>query len=96
MGLERQLDTTGLGGDDAPDAVATGDRRAADRVGKFNHCLNLMRGHGIARDVARGRALVDEAAAEGLNVTNGFRPPITTLMRSPRIPTTGNTRRCFD
>lgn len=66
-----QLDNNGLGGDYNPDAAAEWDRRAAeagDRVGKFNHGINLIRGHGIARDQARGRALVDEAAAEGLPV----------------------------
>jgi len=66
-----QLDNNGLGGEYDPDASAAWDRQAAelgDPVGKFNHGLNLMRGHGIARDEALGRRFVDEAAAEGLPV----------------------------
>lgn len=66
-----QLDNNGLGGEYDPDASAEWDRQAAelgDPVGKFNHGLNLMRGHGIAKDEALGRQFVDEAAADGLPV----------------------------
>lgn len=66
-----QLDNNGLGADYDPDAAAEWDRRAAqagDPVGKFNYGLNLIRGHGVAQDISRGRALVDEAAREGLKV----------------------------
>ncbi|WP_299676059.1 sel1 repeat family protein [uncultured Roseobacter sp.] len=66
-----QLDNNGLGGDYDPDAAADWDRRAAelgDPVGKFNHGLNLMRGHGTAQDETLGRQFVDEAAAAGLAV----------------------------
>ena len=66
-----QLDNNGLGGEYNPDAAAEWDRRAADLgdpVGKFNYGLNLMRGHGVARDEALGRDYVDAAAAEGLRV----------------------------
>jgi len=65
------LDNNGLGADHDPDAAAEWDRRAAeagDPVGKFNHGLALLRGHGVARDAARGRALVDEAARDGLDI----------------------------
>ena len=66
-----QLDNNGLGGDYDPDAAAEWDRRAAsagDPVGKFNYGLDLLRGHGVPRNEARGRALVDDAAAEGLDI----------------------------
>lgn len=66
-----QLENNGMGGDYNPDASAEWDRRAAeagDPVGKFNHGLNLMRGHGVAQDEALGRRLVDEAAEEGLAI----------------------------
>ncbi|MDQ2089706.1 sel1 repeat family protein [Marimonas arenosa] len=66
-----QLDNNGLGGDYNPDAAADWDRRAAeagDPVGKFNYGISLLRGHGVARDEALGRSLVDEAAADGLPV----------------------------
>lgn len=66
-----QLDNNGLGGAYDPDAAAEWDRRAAaagDPVGKFNYGLDLMRGHGVAQDDAAGRALVDEAAENGLEI----------------------------
>ncbi len=37
-------------------------------MGKFNYGISLMRGHGVTRDEARGRALVDAAAADGLEI----------------------------
>ncbi len=70
-----QLDNNGLGGDYDPDAAAEWDRKAAaagDPVGKFNHGLNLLRGHGIARDEAEGRRMVDEAARDGLPVARAL------------------------
>ena len=66
-----QLENNGLGGEYNPDASAEWDRRAAeagDPVGKFNHGLNLMRGHGTAQDEALGREYVDQAAQEGLAI----------------------------
>ncbi len=66
-----QLDNNGLGGDYDPDAAAEWDRRAAqggDPVGKFNYGLDLMRGHGVARDEALGRTYVDQAAEDGLQI----------------------------
>lgn len=66
-----QLDNNGLGGEYNPDAAAEWDRRAAeagDPIGKFNYGIDLMRGHGVKRDETAGRALVDSAAAEGLEI----------------------------
>lgn len=66
-----QLDDNGLGADYNPDASAEWNRRAADLgdpVGKFNRGLDLIRGHGVAQDPDAGRALVDEAARDGLPV----------------------------
>lgn len=66
-----QLEDNGLGGEYDPDASAEWDRRAAeagDLVGKFNHGLNLMRGHGTVQDEALGRRYVDEAARDGLEI----------------------------
>lgn len=66
-----QLDNNGLGADYNPDAAAAWDRRAADAgdpVGKFNYGLDLLRGHGVTRNEAYGRALVDAAAADGLAI----------------------------
>ena len=64
-----QLDDNGLGGPLDPGAAADWDKRAADLgdpVGMFNRGLDLMRGRGVARDEAAGRALVDRAAKAGL------------------------------
>ncbi|KCV83225.1 hypothetical protein ATO10_00650 [Actibacterium atlanticum] len=66
-----QLNNNGLGGEYDPDASAEWDRRAAeagDPVGKFNHGLNLMRGHGTSQDEELGRQFVDEAADQGLEI----------------------------
>jgi len=66
-----QMENSGLGGDYNPDASAEWDRKAAavgDPVGKFNHGLNLMHGHGIAQDQTLGRKFVDEAARDGLAI----------------------------
>lgn len=66
-----QLDNNGLGGDYDPDAAAQWDQRAAalgDPVGMFNYGIDLLRGHGVAQDEARGRQLVDQAAATGLPI----------------------------
>ena len=66
-----QLHNNGLGGPYDPDAAAAWDQRAAelgDRVGKFNHGINRIRGHGIGKDEALGRQFVDQAASDGLPV----------------------------
>ncbi|MCA8884409.1 MAG: sel1 repeat family protein [Rhodobacteraceae bacterium] len=71
-----QLDNNGLGGVYDPDAAAEWDRRAADAgdpVGQFNYGIDLIRGHGVAQDAARGRDLVDQAAAAGLVVAQRLR-----------------------
>ncbi len=69
-----------------PIAAAEWDRRLADRgssLGAFNYGLDLLRGHGIARDEKLGRAMIDRAAAGG-DVTakeliaNGYDPESVT------------------
>ena len=65
------MEDNGFGGEYNPDAAAEWDRRAAelgDPVGMFNYGLDLMRGHGVNRDEAAGRAMVDRAADAGLDV----------------------------
>ena len=66
-----QMENNGLGGEYNPEASADWDRRAAesgDPVGRFNHGLNLMRGHGIRQDEELGRQFVDQAAQDGLEI----------------------------
>ncbi|MEO3413946.1 tetratricopeptide repeat protein [Roseovarius sp. CAU 1744] len=71
-----QLDNNGLGGDYDPEAAAEWDRRAAeagDPVGQFNLGLNMIRGHGVARDVEQGQRLIDAAAESGLPIAQRMR-----------------------
>lgn len=66
-----QLENNGMGGDYNPDASAEWDRRAAeagDPVGQFNYGLDLMRGHGVAKDELLGRRYIDQAAKDGLAI----------------------------
>ncbi|MEM6775092.1 MAG: sel1 repeat family protein [Pseudomonadota bacterium] len=65
------LENNGLGGEANPEAAAEWDRRAAeagDPIGLYNYGLDLIRGHGVARDEILGRSYVDRAASEGLEV----------------------------
>lgn len=66
-----QMDNNGLGGDYNPGCCGPVGQAAADLgdpVGKFNYGLDLMRGHGVARNEDLGRAYVDEAARNGLKI----------------------------
>ncbi|MBL4926853.1 tetratricopeptide repeat protein [Fuscibacter oryzae] len=66
-----QMDDNGLGGPENPAAAAAWDRQAAatgDPVGQFNLGLDLLRGRGVARDEVAGRALIDQAADQGLSM----------------------------
>jgi uncharacterized protein len=64
--------------------AAEWDRKSADRgykVGQFNHGLNLLRGFGVERDVAAGKAFIDQAAAQGFEaaqdvVDSGYDPQV--------------------
>ncbi|WP_298494669.1 sel1 repeat family protein [uncultured Maritimibacter sp.] len=71
-----QLDDRGLGGPQDLEAASEWNRRAAeagDPVGKFNRGLDLMRGWGVEQDETAGRALIDEAANDGLPVAQRLR-----------------------
>jgi hypothetical protein len=62
------LESNGLGGVESPERAAAWDRRAAEQgysIGELNYGLDLLRGHGVARDEALGRAMIDRAAAQG-------------------------------
>jgi TPR repeat protein len=51
-----------------PVAAADWDKRLAETgssLGQFNYGLDLLRGHGVARDLPQGRALIDRAAEGG-------------------------------
>ncbi|MEM7685802.1 MAG: sel1 repeat family protein, partial [Pseudomonadota bacterium] len=54
-----------------------------DAIGQFNYGLDLLRGHGVARDPIRGRQWVDRAAAQGLDTaqelqSSGYDPESVT------------------
>lgn len=71
MNWMSQLDHNGLGADEDPDRATEWSRRAGemgDAVGTYNHGIDMMRGRGVAQDLARGRALVDQAAEQGLGI----------------------------
>lgn len=74
--------------------AAEWDRRSAERgysVGQLNHGLNLLRGHGVARDEAAGRALIDEAARQGDRhartvIEHGYDPySVLPYLQGPRL-----------
>jgi len=51
-----------------PAAAAEWDKKLAETgsaLGQLNYGLDVLRGHGVARDPALGKALVDRAAAAG-------------------------------
>ncbi|MEC9435486.1 MAG: sel1 repeat family protein [Pseudomonadota bacterium] len=81
-----QMEDNGLGGPENPEAAAEWSRRAAatgDPVGEFNYGLALIRGRGVTRDEAAGRAMVDRAAAQGLDIAermqaSGYDPDAVT------------------
>lgn len=76
----------GYGRPEDPAEAAAWDRKAAeagDPIGQFNYGLDLLRGHGIARDPILGRKWVDKAAAAGLDVaielqSSGYDPDVVT------------------
>ena len=58
-----------------PEKAAEWGRMAAEAgysIGQFNYGLDLLRGRGVPRDVIRGRALVDRAAAQGDTSAQGL------------------------
>jgi len=62
------MEENGFGRPSDPSAAASWDRRLAERgsaLGAFNYGLDLLRGHGVARDEKQGRAMIDRAAAGG-------------------------------
>ena len=63
------MEQNGLGANEDPAAAAEWDRRAAelgDPIGMFNHGLDLLRGYGVEKNEALGRAYIDRAAERGV------------------------------
>jgi uncharacterized protein len=60
------------------------DRKSADRgykVGQYNHGLNLLRGFGVKQDIAAGKALINQSAAQGFAaaqemIDSGYDPEV--------------------
>jgi uncharacterized protein len=62
------MSQSGLGTRQSLEDAADWDRKSAAmgyKVGQFNYGLDLLRGHGVTRDVEAGKALIDAAAAQG-------------------------------
>lgn len=76
----------GFGRPEDAEEAAAWDLKAAeagDPIGAFNYGLDLLRGHGIARDPIRGRQWIDRAAEAGLDVAielrdSGYDPEVAT------------------
>lgn len=65
------FENNAIGGSYNPVAAAEWDRRAAeagDPVGMYNFGLDLLRGHGVAKDETLGRQYIAKAAASGLEI----------------------------
>lgn len=67
------LDDNGYGNEGGidPEGAAEWNRRAAelgDPIGMFNHGIDLMRGWGVAENSEAGRAFVDRAAEQGVEI----------------------------
>jgi uncharacterized protein len=62
------MSQSGIGVEQSLEDAAEWDRKSAERgykVGQFNYGLDLLRGHGVQRDEAAGKALIDASAAQG-------------------------------
>ncbi len=81
---ESYLAQSGLGTRQSLEDAAEWDRKSAERgykIGQFNYGLDLLRGYGVKQDVAGGKALIDAAAAQGLDsakevVDSGYDPEV--------------------
>jgi uncharacterized protein len=65
---EAYMSQNGYGTRQSPEDAAAWDKKSADRgykVGQFNHGLNLLRGFGVKRDIAAGKAMINRSAAQG-------------------------------
>ncbi len=63
------METNGFGGPENPGIAADWDRRAAeagDPIGALNYGLDLLRGHGVERDLELAKKYIDEAARAGI------------------------------
>ena len=63
------METNGFGDAENPEKAAQWDRKAAelgDPIGQLNYGLDLLRGHGVARNDELGRQYIDKAAQAGI------------------------------
>ncbi|MCI4662466.1 MAG: sel1 repeat family protein [Neomegalonema sp.] len=62
------MEDNGLGAPENAERAAEWDRKAAelgDSVAMFNYGLDLLRGRGVEKSAAKGRAMIDRAASAG-------------------------------
>ncbi len=63
------MDTNGFGAEVDAERAAEWDRKASqagDPIGDLNHGLNLLRGHGVERDIELAKKFIDRAADSGV------------------------------
>lgn len=68
MPFASSIEENGIDRPSNPEAAAEWDRKLADTgssLGAFNYGLDLLRGHGVRRDLIAGRAMIDRAAKGG-------------------------------
>lgn len=78
------LSQSGIGARKSLEDAAEWDRKSAEmgyKVGQFNYGLDLLRGHGVARDITGGKALIDASAAQGFEAAqelkdSGYDPDV--------------------
>jgi len=65
------MSQNGYGTRQSLEDAAQWDKTSAEhgyKISEFNYGLSLLRGYGVAQDVAGGKRLIDAAAAQGLDV----------------------------
>lgn len=64
------MEHNGFGAKEDAQAAAAWDKKAADLgdpIGQFNYGLDLLRGHGVEKDIELGRRYIDQAARSGMS-----------------------------
>jgi len=78
------ISQNGYGVPQSLEAAAEWDRKSAAmgyKVGQFNYGLNLLRGFGVPKDEAAGRAMMNASAAQGFEaaqdvIDSGYDPEV--------------------
>jgi uncharacterized protein len=82
---EAYMSQNGYATRQSPEDAAAWDKKSADRgykVGQFNYGLNLLRGFGVKQDIAGGKSMIDQSAAQGFEAAqelakSGYDPEVS-------------------